>query len=283
MIDFLTTRRHKLPQLLLLAALLALLVSTCAAQTFTSCNPTQVKCPPNVGLSKSSPYVADFKSGIDNLLWSSVGSGSITQSSATGAAFTISKRFDAPTLETNGYMFFGTVEVHIRAAPGQGIVSCVVLQSDDLDEIDWEWLGGSDKVNEVQTNYFGKGNTTTYDRGGKTAVQDTQTMTHNYTISWSKELITWYIDGNAVRTLQYEDAVGGKNFPQTPVRVRVGSWAGGDPGNAEGTIGWAGGVTDFSKGPFTMLVEKVVITNANPAASYAYGDLSGSFQSINVG
>ena len=44
----------------------------------------------------------------------------------------------------------------MRAAPGTGIVSSAILQSDDLDEIDWEWIGGSST--KAQSNYFGKGN-----------------------------------------------------------------------------------------------------------------------------
>lgn len=62
--------------------------------------------------------------------------------------------------------------------------------------------------------------------------------------------------------------------------MKLGIWAGGDPGNAQGTIDWAGGVTDFSRAPFTMLVERVVVTNANPAARYSYGDMSGDWRSI---
>lgn len=30
----------------------------------------------------------------------------------------------------------------MRVVSGMGIVSCVVLELDDLDEIDWEWIGG---------------------------------------------------------------------------------------------------------------------------------------------
>jgi hypothetical protein len=42
----------------------------------------------------------------------------------------------------------------MKAAPGVGIVSSIVLQSDNLDEVDWEWIGGVDS--RVQQNYFGK-------------------------------------------------------------------------------------------------------------------------------
>ena len=57
-----------------------------------------------------------------------------------------------------------------------------------------------------------------------------------------------------MRTLLYADAVGGRNYPQTPVNVRIGIWAGGDPANDPGTIEWSGGETDYSAGPFTMVL-----------------------------
>ncbi|KAK3937442.1 concanavalin A-like lectin/glucanase domain-containing protein, partial [Diplogelasinospora grovesii] len=112
----------------------------------------------------------------------------------------------------------------MRAASGTGIVSCVVLESDDLDEIDWEFTGSA--KNEVQTNYFGKGNDTNWDRGANFYIADTQADTHNYTIDWNPETVRWYIDGRAVRTLRYENAVGGSNYPQTPMRLKLGIWAG---------------------------------------------------------
>lgn len=161
-------------------------------------------------------------------------------------------------------------------------MSSAILQSDDLDEVDWEWLGGSAYGGKVQSNYFGKGNTTSYDRAVWTDVSDTQTKTRNYTISWTKEAVVWYIDGAVIRTLAYKDALSGENFPQTPMDVRIGIWAGGDPANDEGTVEWAGGETDYEAGPYTMLLERVEVVNENPGASYSYGDLSGAYESIVV-
>ncbi|KAJ4399890.1 transglycosylase [Neurospora sp. IMI 360204] len=208
------------------------------------------------------PYSIDFTKGTtDWASWTSVGAGSVTYTSQ-GAVLTLAKKGDAPTISTNWYIFFGRVEVLMRAAPGTGIVSSVVLGSDDGDEIDWELIGGNN--DEVQTNYFGKGNVTLYNRGAKSAVHD----------------LTWHVDGKAARMLKKEDTVGGLNYPQTPMKLRIGSWAGGDPDTAPGTIAWAGGVTDYTKGPFTMYVEKVSVTNEYPAASYSYGDMSGSWDSI---
>jgi hypothetical protein len=56
---------------------------------------------------------------------------------ADGSEFTINKLGDGPTIQSNFYMFFGYVEVVMKAAPGAGIVSSFVMESDDLDEIDW--------------------------------------------------------------------------------------------------------------------------------------------------
>lgn len=253
------------------------LAASSVAQTYTDCNPIEATCDADTGLTSSS-YSVDFTQGSDDSAWTTV-SGSVSYTSS-GAEFTINEKGDAPTIETSWYFFFGRAEVLMRAAPGTGIVSSVVLESDDLDEVDWEWIGGS--ADEVQTNYFGKGNTTSYDRGGTSDVSDTQGTTHNYTIDWTTDAITWYIDGSAVRTLNYADAVGGKNFPQTPMRLKLGIWAGGDSDNAEGTIEWAGGETDYDDGPFTMTVESVSVTNANPASSYTYGDETGDWTSIEI-
>ncbi|KAK2772611.1 extracellular cell wall glucanase crf1 allergen asp f9 [Colletotrichum kahawae] len=260
------------------ASLVALLASSTFAQTFTDCDPTKKTCPANAGLDKSS-YTVDFTKGADTSAWTTT-AGNITYSSS-GAEFTLNKKGDAPTIETSWYFFFGRAEVHMKAAPGTGIVSSVVIESDDLDEVDWEWLGG--KNTEVQTNYFGKGNTTSYARGAFHTVADSQGTSTNYTIDWSKEAVKWYIDGALVRTLNYADALGGQNFPQTPARLRLGIWAGGDPDNSAGTITWAGGETDYTKPPYTMTVQSVSITNANPAGSYTYGDKTGSYDSIVLG
>jgi hypothetical protein len=66
------------------------------------------------------------------------------------------------------------------------------------------------------------------------------------------------------------------------MQVRIGNWIGGNPSNAAGTISWAGGLSDMSKGPFNMYVESVSITNYSPAAADQYGDTSGTYQSIKL-
>lgn len=199
----------------------------------------------------------------------------------TGLDFVINQRGDAPTVRSKFYIFYGTVECIFKAATGQGVVSSIVIQSDTLDEIDWEWIGGN--TTHVQSNYFGKGNTTSYDRAIWHPVDSPQTSFHNYTTDWSQDKIDFYIDGNIVRTLKYEDANGGQNFPQTPSDVRLGIWAGGDKNNNNYTIEWAGGEVDYDAGPYTMTVRSLRISDRTTGyTQYQYGDHSGSFQSIKL-
>ncbi|KAH7136704.1 concanavalin A-like lectin/glucanase domain-containing protein, partial [Dactylonectria estremocensis] len=227
----------------------------------------------------SSSYTYDFTDGEDSDNWSSTASTDVEYTSS-GAEFTITEQGDAPTLQSEWYIFFGRVEVHMKAASGTGIVSSVVLLSDTLDELDWEFLGGD--ADEVQTIYFGQGNTTTTDREIDIALDDAQSTSHNYTLYWTSETCVWYLDGTAVRTLNYADAVDGTQYPQTPMRVKLGIWAGGDSDNSEGTITWAGGETDYDDGPFTMTVESIEVTNFNPGASYTYTDQTGDMDSIEI-
>jgi len=250
-----------------------------SAQTYTSCNPTtNTSCPSDTALGKT--ITVDFTSGSSDYFTEATGT-SLTYDATNGANFIMSKEGQAPTITSNFYIFFGKVSVTMQAAPGTGVVSSFVMESDDLDEIDWEWLGGDGT--QVESNYFGKGNTTTYDRAIYHTVSTPQSEFHTYTIDWSKESIIWSIDGTEVRTLLYTDANGGANFPQTPMVVKMGNWDGGASTEGAGTIEWAGGLTDWSAAPFTMYVKSVTIEDASTGAtSYTYGDMTGSYESIDI-
>jgi hypothetical protein len=78
-----------------------------------------------------------------------------TTFTALGADFNITTMGESYTYVSNNYILFGHVDVKMMIAPGQGIVSAFVMQSDDLDEIDWEFLGG--QPTQGQSNYFTKG------------------------------------------------------------------------------------------------------------------------------
>ena len=269
---------------LLLASFTVLpyLLIPAAAQTWTFCNPLNVTdCPPDPALGASNAsFTLNSTTSFESSLWNTT-AGALTYNSS-GAAFTIAQKGDAPTIQSKFYIFFGEVEVWLKAAPGQGVVSSVVLQSDDLDEIDQEFVGNNDT--HAENNYYGKGNTTdAYERAKWYPLPDGGSPTegyHNYTIRWTNKSLEWYIDGSIVRTLAYADANGGVSYPQTPMNVRIGIWAGGDKDNSNYTVQWAGGKIDYSKGPYTMVVQSVRITDFSTGSEYKYGDTSGTWQSI---
>lgn len=245
------------------------------AQTWTLCNPMEKKCDNNPAIAKN--FESNFKDGEKALKgWQQTAKGA--EFTGEGVVFSVKKTGDAPTIQSDGYLHYGFVEVTMKAASGAGIVSSIVLESDDLDEVDWEFIG-SDGAH-AQMNYFGKGNTTVYDRMIMADVPSIEEV-HRYALNWTAESLTWLIDDAPVRTLNYADANGGHNFPQTPCNVRIGIWAGGDSKD-KGTQDWAGGKVDYSKAPFNQVVEKVKIINYSPGKEYEWTDKSGSSDSIKV-
>jgi beta-glucanase (GH16 family) len=248
----------------------ALLVAPATAQTYSNCNPTtRSDCPPDSALGRT--VNIDFSSESDSF----TPQGNPTYGS-DGVSFTVAKSGDSPQLTSKWYIMFGKVEVSLKAAPGAGIVSSFVMQSDTLDEIDWEWLGAS--PDEVQTNYFGKGQTTTYNRGAFHADPGSQSGFKTYSIEWTANQIVWQIDGQTVRTLEPANAE--NQYPQTPMQIKVGAWSGGDPANAPGTIEWSRGPTDYTKGPYVMQVKSLKVADYSTGTQYIYGDQSGTWQSI---
>ncbi|KAL7667113.1 hypothetical protein ABC855_g775 [[Candida] zeylanoides] len=237
-----------------------------------ACNPlTSGSCPADPALAAS--FKEDFTSESKHFSVVNPKGVSFTDD---GLELTIAERFDNPSLKSNFYIMFGKVEVVLQAAPGQGIISSFYLQSDDLDEIDIE-LFGTDTT-QFQSNFFAKGYTGNYDRGQYIATSSSPVSNfHTYTLEWTESSLTWSLDGNVVRTLESTDA---KGFPQSPMYIMMGSWAGGDPTNPPGTIEWAGGVTDYSKAPFSMYIKSVIVADYSTGSEYSYGDNTGSWQSI---
>jgi beta-glucanase (GH16 family) len=152
-----------------------------------------------------------------------------------------------------------------------------VLQSDDLDEIDMEWLGADGT--EVQTNYFGKGDVTTYNRGAFNPAANNQNEFITYTIDWTAEQVVWSVGGSTVRVLTPATA-DANQYPQTPMQVKFGAWSGGDSSNAAGTIAWARGPTNYADGPYTMVVQSIAVTDYSTGTQYKYGGTTGDWGSI---
>ncbi|KAF1939867.1 extracellular cell wall glucanase Crf1/allergen Asp F9 [Clathrospora elynae] len=248
----------------------AALLAPSHAQTWSNCNPTlRSDCPPDSALGRT--VNIDFQSSSDSF----TPQGNPTYDS-NGVSFTVAKSGDSPQLTSKWYLMFGKVEIDVQAAPGAGIVSSFVLQSDTLDEIDWEWLGAD--ADEVQSNYFGKGQTTDYNRGAFHADPGSQTSFKKYAIEWTPKQIVWQIDGVTVRTLEPANANG--QYPQTPMQVKFGAWSGGDSANPAGTISWSRGPTDYSKGPYSMKVRSLMVQDYSTGTQYVYGDQTGTWGSI---
>ena len=138
---------------------------------------------------------------------------------------------------------------------------------------------GSD-TGQAQSNYFGKGDTSTYDRVQFHPVDIGEF--HDYGVEWTPDFVKWSIDGTVVRTLQ-RTAITDHNrkfYPQTPMQVKIGIWSGGDSNNEKGVIKWAQGPTDYSKGPFDMIIKSIIINDYSTGSYYTYSDKSGSDTSI---
>lgn len=245
------------------------------AQTSTTCNPLNETCPADPALSTSWTWNLSSTSYLDST-WN-ITNGAISYTD-NAAEFTIAHALDAPTIQSNFYLFFGRLEYHVQAAPGQGVVSSVVLLSDDLDEVDWEWVGKN--TNQVQTNYFTKGQTINGSAAYFEINGDTTTDFHNYTTIWTQEQLEWWVDGNLLRTLAYADNT--TAYPQTPMRIKIGIWPGGDPSGPPGRIAWAGGIINYDDGPYNMYISQVQAHDYSSGVQYTYNGDSGTWQSINV-
>jgi hypothetical protein len=115
------------------------------AQTWTDCNPIKTSCPPDRGL-KTSTFSTSFASekGLPPG-WVREKSAGNVNFGPSGAEFIMGKKGDSPGLNTDFFFLFGRVDVKMKAAPGVGVISTYVLQSDDLDEIDYVC------INEIST------------------------------------------------------------------------------------------------------------------------------------
>lgn len=258
----------------------ATIVHNVAAQVSTLCNPMNATCPPDPAFGMDVNFHFNQTPPIEAWELRDQYGPPVTYDPETGALFRIANQGDSPTLRTKFYFFWGRTEIWLKAAKGTGVISSVMLLSDNLDEIDWEFFGGNETI--AQTNYFGKGATQYTGAGYHSVKGGVQDDYHNYTSVWTKDFLDFYIDGEKVRTLLPKDANNSYYYPQTPMRLSIGIWAGGDPRMPQGTREWAGGDTDYSQGPFDMYVKSAHVTDFSSGKEYVYGDRSGSWESIKI-
>ncbi|KAL6450611.1 UTR2 Extracellular glycosidase UTR2 [Candida maltosa Xu316] len=167
------------------------------------------------------------------------------------------------------YFWYGKVGANIKTSRTGGVVTAFILFSDVQDEIDYEFVG-YDLVNP-QSNFYAQENST---------VNDTFAYYHNYEMDWTEDKIDWYVDGEKVRTLNKKDTWNETSnrfdYPQTPTRIQISLWPGGDPSNGEGTIEWAGGLVDWNSedvqkyGYFYAHVKDIYVQTYDTPANVLY-------------
>ena len=156
------------------------------------------------------------------------------------------------------------------------------IQSDDTDEIDWQWNGNQSFANAV---YYSRGvlhNATNPNSFSVNSPHDTFHCTSSltssnvaYTLDWSQDRIEWIIDGVTVATLKNN----GIGYPQTPAQVNIGIWCPNCyPGQTP--ISPNGSLVTSNLDTYVATLSALEIINYNPADQYSYRDTSGTSSSV---
>jgi beta-glucanase (GH16 family) len=178
------------------------------------------------------------------------------------------KRYDNPIVGSDFQIMYGRVEAEFKSASGTGIISSMYLQSKDLDEIDIiESFGSFPQT--FQTNYFVKGDVSHHNRGVYHISHiPLHSQYQKVAIEWNQIKICWYFNDLLVRETHYLNPDG---YPSSPMYLKISLWAGGDLSNDPGTIQWAGGITDYTQLPVTMVIRNIFIHDYSTNNKYYYG------------
>ncbi|CDO91779.1 unnamed protein product [Kluyveromyces dobzhanskii CBS 2104] len=183
------------------------------------------------------------------------------------------KNSGGSVISSTHYMWYGNIKARMKASRGAGVVSAMIMFSSVQDEIDYEWVGAD--LEKVQTNWYWQGALNWTNSKNLTASNNNDEY-HVYEIDWKEDVITWSVDGEAGRTLfrntTYNSTSKQYEYPQTPARIQLSIWPGGNATNAVGTIEWAGGEIDWDSddikdyGYYYSVLESVNITCYDPPA-----------------
>ncbi|KAI2782976.1 concanavalin A-like lectin/glucanase domain-containing protein [Daldinia loculata] len=252
------------------------------------CNPLHTDCPSKKAWPQENYYIDFTKQKGPPSDWT-VANSEVVNFTSNGAELSYAKKGDAPNMWTDFYMLGGRYDVEMKIAPGQGVISSAALWSDTQDEIDFEFSGNQfgqtpfpprDGMWAFETNIFTQGKmwdgAATYQKDSYKPAE----QFHKYSVEWDEDHMNWYVDDKVVRSVLAKDTPKGFAFPQSPMKLQLGVWGGGDPSNNHWTIQWAGGEVDMKGAPYTMYVKSVNITNKYPACQYRYKDKSGKQASI---
>lgn len=177
-------------------------------------------------------------------------------------------------LSSTRFMWYGKVSARLKSSHLGGVVSAFILFSNVQDEIDFEYIGAD--LETVQTNYYFQG-LLNYNNSKNISTTDTFENYHDYEIDWHEDYITWAVDGVVGRTLYknetYNETSERYEFPQTPSKVQLSLWPGGNATNAPGTIAWAGGAINWDAddledpGYYYASIKEVNITCYDPPSN----------------
>lgn len=197
------------------------------------------------------------------------------------------------------YMWYGNVKAKIKTSRDAGVVTAFILLSDVKDEIDFEWVGT--ELDIAQTNYYFQGIPDYTHSTNITGLSNTNEEWHTYEIRWTPDKIEWYVDDKLGRTQEksktWNATTNQWEFPQTPARVQLSIWPGGDAKNAPGTIEWAGGPIDWDSDDikkdkyYYATIGEVTIDcyqtdkapGTNSGKSYVYNDAKGTNNTVEDG
>lgn len=174
-------------------------------------------------------------------------------------------------ISSTRYIWYGKVSAKLKSSHLGGVVTAFILFSSVQDEIDFEYVGAD--LETVQTNYYFQG-TLNYTNSKNISASDTFENYHTYEVDWHEDHVTWSVDGVAGRTLfknqTYNETTDSYDFPQTPARVQISLWPGGDAANPPGTIAWAGGLINWDAddlkdpGYYYMFLHDINVTCYDP-------------------
>ncbi|KAI9894108.1 MAG: hypothetical protein M1814_004879 [Vezdaea aestivalis] len=201
-------------------------------------------------------------------------------------------------LASTAYVWYGRITAELKTSRSAGVVTAFILLSDVKDEIDYEWVGTD--LTTAQTNFYSQGVTNYKNTENISSISDTFVNYHTYTIDWTPDSITWYVDGKQGRKKERKDTWNATSnrfdYPQTPARVQLSIWPGGKDTNAKGTIDWAGGLINWDSqdikqnGYYYASVKSVKIECYEPPASakksgktsYIYNSIKATNDTIEI-
>ncbi|CAI4038428.1 hypothetical protein SMKI_05G0370 [Saccharomyces mikatae IFO 1815] len=184
------------------------------------------------------------------------------------------KNSGGTVLSSTRAVWYGKVSAKIKTSHLGGVVTGFILYSGAGDEIDYEFVGAD--LETAQTNFYWE-SVLNYTNSVNISTTDTFENYHTYELDWHEDYVTWSIDGVVGRTLYknqtYNATTKSYQYPQTPSKVDISIWPGGNSTNAPGTIAWSGGEIDWNAadindpGYYYAIINEINITCYDPPST----------------